>query len=140
MFIITIQIWNELLHVFLFLLYLFLALTFCSMTLSELGDNYESFWHCSNDHRTVRFVNRSSEWLELKGTLQIGTNRTMSSISKIPPRSVYTHRFVGKPQRRKSLEEESGFSLFNIYCHRFWVLQRCGQQLTPFLMDLQEWY
>ena len=74
---------------------------FFSMTLSELGDNYESFWHCSNDHRTVRFVNRSSEWLELKGTLQIGTNRTMSSISKIPPRSVYTHRFVGKHIKNK---------------------------------------
>ena len=73
------------------------------MTLSDnVGDEYneaedlESFWQRSNDHRTVRFINRSSEWLELKGTLQIGTNRQMTTTTKIPPRNTYVHRFAGK--------------------------------------------
>ena len=76
-----------------------------TMTLSDnVGDDYneeaeedlDSFWQRSKDHRTVRFINRSSEWLELKGTLQIGTNRQMTTTTKIPPRSTYVHRFAGK--------------------------------------------
>ena len=68
-----------------------------SMTLSHICDSVEDdFWLRSTDHRTVHFVNRSSEWLELKGSMQMGTHRNMSAISRIPPKAVYTHRFVGR--------------------------------------------
>ena len=55
----------------------------------------EDIWQDSNDHRTVFFVNRSREWVELKGTLKIGENREMTSTARIPPKATYVHLFLG---------------------------------------------
>ena len=62
--------------------------------MSENNDE-EDIWQDSNDHRTVFFVNRSREWVELKGTLKLGENREMTSTARIPPKATYVHLFLG---------------------------------------------
>lgn len=53
-------------------------------------------WLESDDHRTISFVNRSSEWVVLEGKLQIGKNRHMTSTAKIPPKATFYHLFLGE--------------------------------------------
>jgi hypothetical protein len=57
---------------------------------------WEVFWQQSNDHRTVQFVNRSYEWVELTGTMRMQANQVMTSVIRIPPRGVYNWKFLGK--------------------------------------------
>lgn len=62
---------------------------------SDGAGEEEAIWQDSNDHRTVFFVNRSREWVELKGTLKMGENREMTSTARIPPKATYVHLFLG---------------------------------------------
>ena len=66
-----------------------------TMTGTEGAGEEEVIWQDSNDHRTVFFVNRSREWVELKGTLKMGENREMTSTARIPPKATYVHLFLG---------------------------------------------
>ena len=54
-----------------------------------------SGWHEANDHRSIFFVNRSAEWLQLKGTLKIGQSKEMTTNTIIPPKTTYSHLFLG---------------------------------------------
>lgn len=66
------------------------------MTVQENDDEKAvGIWQGSNDHRSVHFVNRSTEWVELKGTLKMSLNRETATIVTIPPKATYTHRFLG---------------------------------------------
>ena len=56
-------------------------------------------WHKSNDHRSIFFINQSSEWVVLEGKLNRGKDklgRQMTSTAKIPPGSTYCHLFLGE--------------------------------------------
>ena len=70
-----------------------------------------------NDHRTVFFVNRSREWVELKGTLKMGENREMTSTARIPPKATYVHQLLGnnsdkmKTLKRLQISPKANFDL-----------------------------
>ena len=74
---------------------------------AEDEDAALAIWQDSNDHRSVHFVNRSCEWVELKGTLKMSGNREMSSIARIPPKATYTHRFLGSSSRKKAWRSQN---------------------------------
>lgn len=72
-----------------------------------LNDATISIWETANDHRSVFFVNRSSEWVNLKGTLQLGPGKKLTTNARIPPKATFCHVFLGE----SFLNEKSGYWL-----------------------------